>query len=456
MAIKIKRSTLNKIKKAAPMGFAALAVVIVLIVIGTKVVPDSATREARRQERVERREIRKQNKAAKTEQRDEPAEPKTIYGIEYEKYDLERGRIGNGQTLSHILGKYGVSIAMIDKIDRTARPVFNMRAMRAGQPYIAFMAGDSTARHLEYFVYEKNLTDFVVVHIAGDSVGVVDGQKEVTLIRRKEHAEIQSSMWNAIRANDLPAAMSMELEDIFGWSVDFFGLREGDDFTVIFDEKFIDTTRVGIGRIWGAEFHHGGKTYYAIPFGQDNKVTYWDENGKSLRKQLLKAPLKYSRISSKFSNARMHPILKIRRPHHGIDYAAPMGTPVVAIADGVITDKKWDKSGGGNILKIKHANNLTSGYLHLQGYAKGMAVGKRVSQGELIGYVGSTGRSTGPHLDFRLWKGTTPIDPLKAPSDSSEPISAENMPRFEVVKNKILAELAGDVPESEQITNADL
>jgi murein DD-endopeptidase MepM/ murein hydrolase activator NlpD len=192
--------------------------------------------------------------------------------------------------------------------------------------------------------------------------------------------------------------------------------------------------------VWGAVFNHNGKQYYAIPFKQGEKISYWDEKGNSLRKLLLKAPLKYSRISSKFSNARLHPIYKVYRPHHGIDYAAPSGTPVYAIADGVVTFKGWS-GGGGNTLKIKHPRNLMSGYLHLRGYAKGIAPGVHVSQGQLIGYVGSTGSSTGPHLDFRLWKGGKPIDPLKAPSEPVEPIKEDNMESFGYVRARILSEL---------------
>ena len=169
----------------------------------------------------------------------------------------------------------------------------------------------------------------------------------------------------------LPYALAAELEDIYQWTVDFFGIQKGDDFTVIYDERFIDdTVSVGIGRIWGAKFSQGGKEYYAIPFRQGGKIQYWEADGASLRKQMLKAPLKYSRISSKFSYARKHPIYKVYRPHTGVDYAAPKGTPVHAVADGTVTFKGWG-GGGGNTLKIKHAGNLMTGYLHLSGYAKG-------------------------------------------------------------------------------------
>jgi murein DD-endopeptidase MepM/ murein hydrolase activator NlpD len=245
------------------------------------------------------------------------------------------------------------------------------------------------------------------------------------------------------------------MEDIYQWTVDFFGIQQGDSFTVIYDEKFIDTLSVGVGRVWGAKFTHRGKDIYAIPFEQGGKVQYWEEDGGSLRKQLLKAPLKFTRISSKFSHSRRHPVTKKVRPHHGVDYAAPSGTPVRAVADGVVTVKTHKKADG-NILKIKHPGNLSSGYLHLRGFAKGIKVGARVSQGQVIGYVGNTGYSTGPHLDFRLWKGSTPINPLKVPQKPAEPISKDNKERFESVKARVMAELNGEVPDSMKITNIEM
>ena len=169
---------------------------------------------------------------------------------------------------------------------------------------------------------------------------------------------------------------------------------------------------------------------------------------------MLKTPLKYTRISSKFSYARFHPVHKVYRPHTGVDFAAPKGTPVHAVADGVVTFKGWG-GGGGNTLKIKHANNMMTGYLHLSGFAKGIAQGSRVSQGQLIGYVGSTGTSTGPHLDYRVWKGGKPINPLAIPSEPSEPIAQENRAAFDYVRTRIMAELNGEVKEEERIVQLD-
>ncbi len=377
-----------------------------------------------------------------------------IYGIIADDYNLEKGEIRNGQTLGSILNDYGISAKTIDHLDRTAREIFPLRQIRAGRPYTAFLTKDSLASRLDYLVYEKSVTDYVVFGFANDSVSVSTGQKPIELRRTKRSAEIESSLWGAIMQENLPYSLAAELEDVYQWTVDFFGIQKGDKFTVIYDEKFVDTLSVGVGRIWGAKFTHGGRDIYAIPFKQGDKIQYWEYDGGSLRKQMLKAPLKFSRISSKFSHSRFHPVLKRYRPHHGVDYAAPKGTPVRAVADGVVIFRGWN-GGGGNTLKIKHANNLTTGYLHLSRFAKGIVKGKRVSQGDVIGYVGSTGTSTGPHLDYRVWKGGTAINPLTIPQEPAVPISKENLETFEFVRDRIAAELNGEVSDSERITQLD-
>ena len=391
-----------------------------------------------------------------TTQQEQPVEEqhKIEYGIIADDYMLERDEVKFGQTISDILSNYGISAKTVDQLDRASRDIFPLRQIRAGNHYTAFLLEDSIASRLDYLVYEKDITNYVVFGFVGDSVSVTTGERPITLRRTKRSAEIESSLWGAIIKDSLPYSLAAELEDVYQWTVDFFAVQKGDSFTVIYDEKFVDTLSVGVGQIWGAKFNHGGKEIYAIPFKQGDKVQYWEYDGGSLRKQMLKAPLKFTRISSKFSNARFHPVLKRYRPHQGVDYAAPAGTPVRAVADGVVTFRGWG-GGGGNTIKIKHANKMMTGYLHLSKFAKGIVQGKRVSQGDVIGYVGSTGVSTGPHLDFRVWKGGKPINPLTIPQEPSEPISAENREAFEFVRDRIVAELNGDVPDSLRIVQLD-
>lgn len=391
---------------------------------------------------------------------EEVVAPTYLYGIDIDGYEIVNDTVRMGETVGGILGRRGVSAVTIDRLDKASKEIFPLRKIRADNAYTTFTRSytDSLGEHstLDYIVYHRNAIDYVVFGFVGDSISVTLGSRPVELIRKRCEASITSSLWGTIMEQDLPYALAAEFEDIYQWTVDFFGIQAGDSFKVVYDEKMIDGQSVGIGRIWGAEFCHSGKQYYAIPFVQDGKLRYWEANGESLRKQFLKAPLKYTRISSKFSKSRFHPVHKIYRPHHGVDYAAPAGTPVHAVADGTVIFRGWDKGGGGNTIKIKHAGNLETGYLHLKNFAKGISVGTRVSQGQLIGYVGSTGASTGPHLDFRIKKNGTPIDPLKMPQEPAEPITEANKSAFETIRDRIVAELDGNEIVGGIVTEQDI
>lgn len=375
-----------------------------------------------------------------------------VFGINADNHILERKTIEAGETWSKILDSYGIGHSKVLKLDQLTKDICPLNQIRAGKHYTAFTHQDSVKTYLDYIVYEKNVEDYVVFAFVGDSIAVSEGKREIQIRRTKKSSEITHSLWASIIRDKLPYALAAEMEDIYQWSIDFFGIQVGDRFTVIYDEKFIDTVSVGIGRIWGAKFTHRGKDVYAIPFEQNGKVQYWEADGGSLRKQLLKAPLKFTRISSGYSNARLHPILRVYKPHHGVDYAAPMGTPVRSVADGTVIQKGY-RGAAGHMVKIKHPGNLVSGYLHLSKYGKGIEVGTRVSQGQVIGYVGSTGRSTGPHLDFRIWKGGTPINPLNIPQKPAEPISDANRERFEQIRTRVMMELNGEVADSLKVTS---
>ena len=377
----------------------------------------------------------------------EVKEPEYLYGINIDGYIIENDTVRSGETVGGILGRRGISAVTVDRLDKESKEIFPLKKIRADNAYTTFTRNytDSLGEHsvLDYVVYHKDAIEYVVFGFVGDSISITIGARPMEIVRKRCEADITSSLWGSIMEQNLPYALASEFENIYQWTVDFFGIQPGDSFKVVYDEKVVEGTSVGIGRIWGAEFTHNGKQYYAIPFTQDGKLQYWEANGESLRKQFLKAPLKYTRISSKFTNARLHPVYKVYRPHHGVDYAAPAGTEVHSVADGTVTFKGWDKGGGGNTLKIKHAGGLETAYLHLKSFAKGISVGTRVSQGDLIGYVGSTGTSTGPHLDFRIKKNGTPIDPLKMVQEPAEPISSANKAAFEAIRDRVIAELDG-------------
>lgn len=397
--------------------------------------------------------------AEKQEEFVEEEAPKVelLYGYDRSKYDIQEGVVEQGQVLSTVLDGL-LSQSRINRLAESTKGVYDLaRNIRPDKKWALFSTVDTLGNKTPaHFVYEINRLELLHVDFAGDKITARIEEKEQTYVRRKVSATIESSLWNALVSNEIPGQLAVEIENIYGWSVDFFHLYEGDTFIAIYDEIYADGERVGVGEVYGAYFKHAGRDYYAIPFMQNGKLDYWDEKGGSMRRQFLKAPLKFTRISSKFSNSRLHPIKKIYRPHHGVDYSAPTGTPVVAIADGTVTKKAYQKDGAGYYMKVTHSNGYVSTYMHLSKYAKGINVGSRVKQGEVICYVGNTGLSTGPHLDFRIHKDGKPIDPLKLPSHSVEPVKKENMAAFEAVRDKVVAELMGDVALGDHFSMSEI
>lgn len=386
-------------------------------------------------------------------------EPETLYGINIDGYTIEKFSIASGETVGKILNRHGISAVKIDRLDKSAKAVYSVSKIRAGNEYTLFLRNyiDEQGEEksiADYMVYHINKVEYVVYDLTTDEPTATMGTAPRERVRKHASATITSSLWDAIVGQGLPWSLATEFEDIYQWTVDFFHIQEGDSFVVIYDDEVVDGESVGIGRIYGAKFVHRGKEYYAIPYVTDGtKVMYWEYNGESLRKNMLKSPVKYTRISSKFTYKRKHPVHGDYRPHTGVDYAAPAGTPVYAVADGTVTMAGWG-GGGGNTIKIKHAGGMQTGYLHLQKFAKGIKVGSYVSQGDVIGYVGSTGTSTGPHLDYRIWQNGTPVDPLKITQQPSEPIGSKYRADFESVRDRVIAELNGE--EVEPITEDDI
>ena len=363
-------------------------------------------------------------------------DPRTIqYGVDVTDLDEVQGKVANGQIITSLLRNLGADQKAITQAAFIPESVFDVRRMKAGNKYLAYYTQDSVPQ-LVYLVYQHSVTDFIVFHFE-DSLHVEQFIKPTTLKTRTGEFVVETSLWNAIVDADMNMELALQLSDVYAWTVDFFGLQKGDGFKVYYDELFVDSVSIGISKIHAASYKRGDKELFAVFYENDEVRGYWDLDGNNLKKAFLKAPLSFSRISSKFSYARKHPVHKIVRPHTGVDYAAPMGTPVMAIGDGVVTFKGY-KGGGGHTVKIRHNSTYTSAYLHLSKYGKGVVEGARVSQGQVIGYVGSSGTSTGAHLDFRIWKNGTPIDPLKMESPPTEPIPANARAEFDSVKTVML------------------
>lgn len=354
--------------------------------------------------------------------------PPMLYGLNKDSFHIEQSRVARGQNLASILHSRGVGFDVTQQLVLNSKGVFDPRHIRAGNQYTFFFCKDSISKPA-WFVYRISEIDYLVMQLGG-SLEVSRGQMPVNTVQKIGGGEINSSLWNSIVDNNMNPMLAMELSEIFAWTVDFFGIEAGDSFRVIYEESYVDSTAIGISAVHAAIFTHKGRDFYAFRFMEDSTWGFFDEQGNSVKRAFLKAPLKFSRISSRFSNSRFHPILRIHRPHHGVDFAAPEGTPVYAIGDGTIIGKGWDSNGGGNFVRIRHNSVYTSLYMHLRGFARGIRSGQWVQQGELIGYVGSTGLATGPHLCFRVFRNGSPVDPLGIESPPVDPVYEGNMERF--------------------------
>jgi murein DD-endopeptidase MepM/ murein hydrolase activator NlpD len=359
-----------------------------------------------------------------------------LYGIPSDSFDLVSGQIKRNGFLSEILLRHGITMQEIDQVTKNSQAVFDVRKIRSGNKYILFCERDSQAR-ARYFVYEHDPTTSFVFSF-NDSLNITPFRKVIRSEIRYSSGTIETSLWDAMVNGGLNKSLVFDLSNIFAWTVDFFGLQKGDNFKVIYEEFFIDGNSHGTGRIYGAQFNRTGSSITAIPFIQDDKESFFDIEGNSLRKAFLKSPLQFPRISSRFSSGRMHPILRIVRPHYGVDYAAPLGTPVHSVGDGRITTMK-NEGASGRMVRIQHNSVYATAYLHLSRFGEGIAPGAIVKQDQVIGYVGSSGLSTGPHLDFRFYQNGSPVDPLKVDAPPVEPVNPENMARFEKAKTVIIS-----------------
>lgn len=381
----------------------------------------------------------KENTVCESKKSDEgKPEPITdFYGIDTTDYEIIRSKIKRNEFLSEILDDYNIGYGDIERLIRNSEDIFDVRKIKAGNNYSLYIRPDAQ-NTLEYMIYEHDIRNHYILGFKGEPV-IRKIEKPSRLELKFASGYVRTSLWDAMLDDDLDPVLASELSELYAWSIDFFGLQEGDIFKIIYEEEYIDTISNGIHRIVAACFKHVGKDFYAIPLIQDGEENYYDLEGNSLRKTFLKAPLRYSRISSRYSYSRLHPILRIRRPHHGVDYAASVGTPVYAVGDGRIIMREY-QNGSGSIIKIRHNSVYTTAYMHLRGFAEGISVGKYVKQGDVIGYVGSSGLSTGPHLDFRFYKNGYAVDPLKVEAPPVEPVSENNIERFEKI-SKVMVQL---------------
>lgn len=368
-----------------------------------------------------------------------PAEPTLLFGIPADSFEIIQDKIKRNQNLSEILVPYNVDFATISTLANNSREVFDVRRLAANKNFTLFCDKDS-ARTARYLVYEPSLTEYVVFNLR-DSLFASLHEKEVVVEEKSIYGSISSSLAQSVADAGGSAALTSMLVDVYAWQIDFFRIQKGDWFKVIYEEKSVDGKAVGIGKILAVQFEHEGRQFQAFYFDQGSGTDYFDEEGNSLRKAFLKAPLNFTRISSRYTPRRFHPVQKRWKAHLGTDYAAPTGTPIHTVGDGVVVESGYNR-GNGNYVKVKHNGTYTTQYLHMSRIAKGMKKGAHVKQGQTIGFVGSTGLATGPHLCFRFWKNGKQVDALKVEIPPSEPIENENLETFNQLKEQYAQRLA--------------
>ncbi len=358
---------------------------------------------------------------------------KTKFGFDIKKYFFEEGRVKPNEILGSILYWEDVPYSKIEDLVQKAKNVFNVKQIRANKK-ITFVRKDSCG-DLQSLIYEPNDLSYIVFNIA-DSVYV---KKEFRPVETKVEfatGEVHTSLWNSMKDNDLSISLIDKMEDALSSEVDFYHAKKGDQYKLLFERKYIDGKPIAIGRLLGA-YYYNTAPKFAFFYESKDYQGYYNYQGQATKKAFLRAPVRFSRISSRFSNRRFHPILHRIKAHYGTDYAAPYGTPILAVAAGTIARKGYGK-GNGNFITIRHDKTYTTTYLHMQRFGKGIKKGVHVTQGQVIGYVGSTGLATGPHVCFRMKKNGVPINHLKENFPSPEPLPDSALTKFYVARDSIL------------------
>ncbi len=359
------------------------------------------------------------------------------YGFDTESHYFEEIEVKPNQYLGDILGLYGIGHRTISGLAEKAKDVYSVRMIQAGRD-LTFVKKDSCSNPF-CFVYQPNPFTYITYEFE-DTIDVCRNFIDYETCIETASGVIETSLWSAMVKNGLTPGIIDKMEDALASSVDFYHTQKGDEFKLLFERKYIKDRPVSIGQILGAYYKNSQGEFYSVYFENDKYEGFYDQDGRANSSAFLRSPVKYSRISSKFNKNRFHPILKRRKAHLGTDYAAPRGTPIRAVADGVVSRKGYTE-GNGKYIKIKHNKTYQTQYLHMNNYAKGMRNGVRVKQGQTIGFVGSTGLATGPHVCFRFWKNGKQINHLREIFPPAKPMKEEDLPEFFDVRDDVVFQL---------------
>lgn len=353
--------------------------------------------------------------------------PTIKYGFVLDDYQVTEDIFKKNEFLSDVLMRHHVPYLTVDKLVKKAKDVFDVRKMRVGKDYMV-LSPPEEGKAAQYFVYEPSPFRYVIYDLQGETnVSIIE--RPVDTLAKESSGIIYANLWKAMVDNDLDYELAVKMEDALGYSVDFHHIATEDKFKVLYDELAIEGKTVGTGHLKAAYFEHNKKPYFAFHYKDDTYDGYFNEEGRPMKKAFLKAPVKYTRISSPFNLRRFHPVLRRVKAHLGTDYAAPRGTPIYAVANGVVSRSGYTR-GNGNFVKIKHDGTYSTQYLHMSKIAKTARKGMQVKQGDVIGYVGSTGLATGPHVCFRFWKNGKQVNHRKLNLPEPKPMDEASLEQF--------------------------
>ncbi len=356
-------------------------------------------------------------------------EPWIEYGFLLDTFSVVQDTVKEGMTLSHVLAPFNVSQQKINLADIKARNL-NLKFITAGKRFTVLCNRNDTSGCAKYCIYEKNLVEYYIFNFC-DSVEVKHVYRPTDTVEKsitgiiEKNSNLTSTLNKALGSDAIGGELAENIAQVYAWTIDFFKLYPEDKFKIIYEEKSVEGKPYGIGEVKAVYFWHVDTVYYAFRFMQDSTSGYFNEKGKGMKRPFLKAPLKFSRITSGFTMKRFHPVQKVYKAHLGTDYGAPTGTPIMAVGDGTVEAAGFAQYNG-NYVKIKHNSIYQTAYLHMSKIGEGIRNGVRVKQGDIIGYVGSTGLATGPHVCYRFWKNGQQVDPRAEKFQSSEPIKNEN------------------------------
>ena len=367
---------------------------------------------------------------SETEVAEVEIQPNLHFGIDLNDYELRKNKIKRGDTFGKILEENGIDYPQVYAILEAIKGSVSVRKLTLGKPYSLFYSKDSIPTP-EYFVYHPGVSGYSVIHLR-DSLYGQEVVKPTRLVELEASGVIESSLYETMQNSGINESLTYYLSDVYAWTVDFFRLQKGDRFKVIYTEKFVDDSiSVGIERIKAAYFEHNGKPLYAFEFISDPEkgiVDYFDNEANSLRRAFLQGPLKFNRVSSRYNLRRRIAYYGNRiRPHKGTDFAASVGTPILATANGTVVKSSYTR-GNGNYVTLKHNGTYSTQYLHMK--KRKVKVGQFVEQGDVIGWVGMTGNTSGPHVCYRFWKNGKQVDQFKQKLPDAKPISSELKSKF--------------------------